>query len=370
MRCVCGNRWGIRVHWAFTGEVDCFVPACATDFPPRLLAGRKEMIGIPPDIYNRLLTVLLECGPFSSDSELGSVFVDARLSPWRYGLPQVNNPGQRVRATVASLSSRYNSSQENALVLLLCVLSESVSPHDACHRKLAKLAEELDSYFHSQRPGEPSLPSTETWKRDRYPPAIKILFLAANPRDTLPLRLGEEMRAIEQVLRQSDLRDRFDVEQHWAVRTLDLQNYLLQHQPHIVHFSGHGSRGNEILLEGVTGNAHFVSARALGRLFSVLKDNLRCVVLNACYSEKQANIIAQYIDCVIGMSKAIGDLAAINFSSAFYQSLGYGRDVKTAFDLGCVQIDLAGLDEQDIPKLIAVRSDPARIVFAGKKRPR
>jgi hypothetical protein len=40
------------------------------------------------------------------------------------------------------------------------------------------------------------------------------------------------------------------------------------------------------------------------------------------------------------MSKAIGDEAAINFAVAFYQALGYGKNVKTAYDLGCVQIDL------------------------------
>jgi hypothetical protein len=95
----------------------------------------------------------------------------------------------------------------------------------------------------------------------------------------------------------------------------------------------------------------------------VLKDNIRCVVLNACYSKKQAQAIAKHIDCVIGMSKAIGDEAAINFAVAFYQALGYGKNVKTAFDLGCVQIDLQSLNEQDTPKLSATKCDPEEIVF-------
>jgi hypothetical protein len=63
------------------------------------------------------------------------------------------------------------------------------------------------------------------------------------------------------------------------------------------------------------------------------------------------------------MSKGIGDAAAISFAAAFYQALGYGRNVKTAFDLGCLQIDLESLDEQDIPKLITLRSDPERVIF-------
>ena len=192
---------------------------------------------------------------------------------------------------------------------------------------------------------------------------MKILFLAANPVGTTRLRLDEESRAIDQVLRQAEFRDRFEIRQHWAVRVSDIQELLLRHKPDIVHFSGHGSPSSEIILEDSFGEAHSVSTRALSQLFNVLKDNIQCVVLNACYSEQQAQAIAQYIDCVVGMSKAVGDLAAIGFAAAFYQALGFGRNVKTAFDLGCLQIDLEKLDEQDTPKLIAINSNPEDIMF-------
>ena len=86
-------------------------------------------------------------------------------------------------------------------------------------------------------------------------------------------------------------------------------------------------------------------------------------MLNACYSELQAKAIAKHIDCVIGMSIAIGDSAAINFAIAFYQALGYGRDVRAAFELGCGLIDLQGLNEQDTPKLLSVNSKPEEILF-------
>ncbi len=192
---------------------------------------------------------------------------------------------------------------------------------------------------------------------------VKVLFLAANPKDSSPLRLDEEIRSIDLALRQAEFRDKFDIRQHWAVRVADIQGYLLRHQPDIVHFSGHGSTSSEIILEDNYGNSQAVSPHALSRLFAVLKDNIRCVVLNACYSERQAQAIAQHIECVIGMTNSIGDQAAINFAAAFYQALGYGRNVKTAFDLGCLQIDLEGLDEQDTPKLLAINSNPESIVF-------
>jgi hypothetical protein len=194
---------------------------------------------------------------------------------------------------------------------------------------------------------------------------VRILFLAANPpEDTDRLRLGAEIREIDQALRQSDFRDRFDVRPHWAVRASDVQELFLRHQPDIVHFSGHGSASNEIVLEDQAGNSQPVPVRTLKGLFSVLKDNIRCVVLNACYSEQQAEAIAEHIDCVVGMSKAIGDAAAISFSAAFYRALGYARDVQTAFDLGCLQIDLESLDDQDVPRLLAKRVSPTKIVFA------
>jgi hypothetical protein len=191
----------------------------------------------------------------------------------------------------------------------------------------------------------------------------RILFLAANPTDTHPLRLDEEMRGIDAALRQAHFRDHFDIQQQWAVRVSDLQTHLLRHQPHIVHFSGHGSQSGQIILEDNSGTSHPVSASALGGLFSVFKDTIRCVVLNACYSEQQAQAIAEHVDCVIGMSEAIGDTAAIGFAMAFYQALGYGRNVQIAFQLGCNQIDLENLREQDTPRLIAHKSNPATLTF-------
>lgn len=190
---------------------------------------------------------------------------------------------------------------------------------------------------------------------------IKILFLASNPKDTNRIRLDEEIRTIDEVLQKSEYRDRFQLEKHFAVRVSDLQNHLLRYKPDIVHFSGHGTSKSEIVLEDEQGRSQAVSQRALSKLFSLLKDNIRCVVLNACYSEPQAKAIAEHIECVVGMSIAIGDDAAIRFAEAFYQALGYGRDIKTAFDLGCLEIDMEGLGEEDTPKLLADQKDPRTI---------
>ena len=192
---------------------------------------------------------------------------------------------------------------------------------------------------------------------------VKILFLAANPADTPPLRLDQEVRAMDEALRQAEYRERFEIIQHWAVRVSDLQSCLLRHTPDIVHFSGHGSGASEIVLENAQGPSQVVPAEALSRLFALFKEHVHCVVLNACYTSEQAQAIGEHIDCVIGMSKAIKDQASLNFSAAFYQALGYGRDVQSAFELGCVQIDLQGLAEGDTPQLLALHRDPRTIYF-------
>ena len=193
---------------------------------------------------------------------------------------------------------------------------------------------------------------------------IKILFLASNPRDMTPLKLDEEVRAIDQSLRLGEYRDRFDLQQHWAVRYSDLQGLLLRHEPDILHFSGHGVADDQIILMNDSGQSHPVSSQALAGLLGLLKDNIRCVLLNACYSPSQAQAIAEHIDVVIGMSGAITDQASYNFAASFYQALAYGRDVQTAFALGRNAIELADLDEQDRPQIFAPNSDPTQIVFA------
>jgi len=76
---------------------------------------------------------------------------------------------------------------------------------------------------------------------------LKILFLAANPEDTVRLRLDEEVRSIDEALRKTEFRKQFEIVQHWAVRIDDVLECLLRHQPDLVPFSGHGSGANGII---------------------------------------------------------------------------------------------------------------------------
>ena len=219
------------------------------------------------------------------------------------------------------------------------------------------------------RPGVNTIDKRETSMdpgargRARVSRPIRILFLAANPAGTDPLGLDQEIRAIDQALREAAFREQFQIEQQWAVQIDDLQKALLRFQPDIVHFSGHGTETSEIVLMDASGAATAVPRDALSRLFDVLHDNIRCVVLNACYSAEQADAIAEHIDCVVGMTKAVGDDAAIRFATAFYRGLGYGRSIETAFKLGTNEIGLQDLPDADTPKLVAKRLNAGQLIL-------
>jgi hypothetical protein len=175
--------------------------------------------------------------------------------------------------------------------------------------------------------------------------ATRILILAANPKDTSRLRVDKEVREIENGLQRAKQRDQFELKQQWAVRPQEIRRALLDFQPNIVHFSGHGQGEPGIVCENDAGESQLVSADALAGLFKLFADQVACVVLNACYSEVQANVIAQHIGAVIGMSQAISDKTAVEFAVAFYDALGAGKPVKFAYEFACNAIQMAGIPE-------------------------
>jgi hypothetical protein len=179
---------------------------------------------------------------------------------------------------------------------------------------------------------------------------IRILFLASDPKDIQHLQLGKELREIDDKIQMGNLRDSFELVSQWAVRPTDLQQVLMRFKPHIVHFSGHGSRKEEIMLENDAGRSQPVGKAALTKLFKILKDNLRIVVLNSCFSQPQAEAISEVVDFTVGTSKAVKDKAAITFASTFYLALAFGRSVREAFDLATNQLDLSNIVGSDIPR--------------------
>jgi curved DNA-binding protein CbpA len=171
---------------------------------------------------------------------------------------------------------------------------------------------------------------------------MKILILASNPRKDL--NLDREIRDLKNVIEASLDRQQFEVEDALAVRVGDLQDLLFRHRPQIVHFCGHGSGQQGLVFEGNDGGEQWVRAEALSDLFRLFSTNVGCVLLNACYSEEQANAIVNHIDYVIGMNQEIRDDAAIAFAKGFYRALGYECSVEQAYEFGknAIQLEISG----------------------------
>ncbi|MEJ1929590.1 AAA-like domain-containing protein [Nostoc sp. NIES-2111] len=178
----------------------------------------------------------------------------------------------------------------------------------------------------------------------------KILILSANPTDTERLRLDEEVREIQAGLERAKIREQFEIITKWAVRPDDLRRSLLDHNPQIIHFSGHGGGNQGLALADNTGKVQALSSESLSTLFSLFQ-GIECVLLNACYSEVQAEAIRQHINYVVGMNQAIGDQAAIKFAVGFYDALGAGRSYEDAYKFGCVSIALENIPESATPVL-------------------
>ncbi len=178
----------------------------------------------------------------------------------------------------------------------------------------------------------------------------KILFLGANPVNTARLRLDEEVRGIKNNLKMAKERDNLLLIQEWAVTPETLMQAILDEAPQIVHFSGHAEQEG-ICLEDERGRAKLADAKALASLFGLFRDSVQCVLLNACYSEIQAEAIKEHIPYVIGMASSIPDTTAISFATGFYKAVGAGRDIPFAFELGKTAVQLQGDGGEELPVL-------------------
>ena len=255
------------------------------------------------------------------------------------------NPSERIPAFIKDLDRVYHikSNFSDFIFELFKIIKER---HPSIIEKVDRIRRSLpvpvpppqkvmtDEPKSSEGPVDSSEIKPKTGKKVR-----KILILAANPKLTPPLRLDEEVREIKEGLRRSKYRNQFEIYSEWAVRLRDLRRALLDHEPHIVHFIGHG-RDNKLLVEDEVGTAVRVSSQAFADLFELCSTHVQCVVLNACYSARQADAISKHINYVIGMRKGIKDKASIEFAVGFYDALGAGKSIEEAFKFACIAIKM------------------------------
>jgi hypothetical protein len=177
---------------------------------------------------------------------------------------------------------------------------------------------------------------------------ITLLLVSASPDHATRLRVDIEHRRIGDKIRGSRHRDRFNVVQLQAARFEDLQTALHEHLPHVLHISSHGFPDGSLGFEAGDDGNDKVSKKRLLRLFKAVGDNLRVVFFNACHSSSCVCDMTPTVDLTIGMSSAVTDAAAIAFSAAFYEAIGFGRTVEKAFDAALSNLDV---EDDEVPQL-------------------
>jgi HAD superfamily phosphoserine phosphatase-like hydrolase len=189
---------------------------------------------------------------------------------------------------------------------------------------------------------------------------MHILYLiSANPLDKA-LRIDVEQRAIKQRLPRT-----WRTEFAPAARLGDIISDLREFAPDVVHISAHGSPTERILLLGDDNEATEVSRKTIEVLFKVMQKKIRLVVLNACYSKTQADLIKKTIDCVIGVSRTLKDTDAIRYSEQLYAGLAAGRSVGKAHEEA--SIVLTDVPSEHKPDLLARSGVDVNDVFIARR---
>lgn len=200
----------------------------------------------------------------------------------------------------------------------------------------------------------------------------RVAFFSADPLSIPPhggkprLLLDEELREIRQRVRAAKYRDGLRFDNRGAARSSDLLQTLRETHPQVVHFSGHGTDDGLILLSPDGRRQHCVGPEELAKMLKQFSAEIQLVVLNACYSRKQAEAVAEAVGCAIGTSNQISDKAAISFGAAFYCGIAFGESVLEAYDRARTQMAVDRFDDRQCPELILRKGvNPAKIFLAG-----
>jgi hypothetical protein len=257
---------------------------------------------------------------------------------------------------VMVLSAQWNNFNHSRISGLLSNFEENLTRNRIAH----SLLEMTDEFFNLV---SESAPQHQNPNQNSPPQLKNIIMLMANPAKTASLKLRDEYYMIQQSVQHH--KDKFAVYSDEQVTPADILKAATHPDrlPWCLHFSGHGKYGDPKIRkmledakqnnpEGKTtledGSGLIVASedkrsykimptRALDAIFKSLKRNvpsLELVVLNACYSEVQANVISQHGFYVVGAKDKIADTASRAFSDVFYDTLAKGSDLKKAVEFG------------------------------------
>lgn len=195
---------------------------------------------------------------------------------------------------------------------------------------------------------------------------LTVLYLAANPDRSNPVRVDVEMKRVQDEVRGSLFRDNITLQYRPAANLKSLINGLNDHRPQIVHFSGHGNSAG-IATDNAkvrNGAAKFLSFDLLAKAVKATDAPPQVVVLNSCQSSGAAKALLPSVKAIITMRASVSDIAATVFATHFYSGIASGQSIKSAFEQAKVGIEGASIKETDTPELLcATGIDPAKMVL-------
>lgn len=177
----------------------------------------------------------------------------------------------------------------------------------------------------------------------------KLFYFAANPSDQDAIRTGLDLREIKAALENAKKKDKLVIaDTAFSARRTDLVNGLRKHHPTIVHFAGHGNESG-LALEDEEGYSSKLSNESLKVLFGEYR-SVKCVFLNACHTQSQAQLISTENIYVLGTPTSIDDSMAAKFASAFYTSIAEGKELESAYRLALVVLE--EYPEVEVPRML------------------
>ncbi len=163
---------------------------------------------------------------------------------------------------------------------------------------------------------------------------IKIVYIAANPKDTNDVDTEREYKEINEIFKKNNNK-RFSLNNPvFGATQKDIADTLtsIKNEKIVIHFSGHGSQIGDFLLENKNETSLQAGAKELSQYLGSFK-NIIGVVYSNCYSEDLVqNTINQINGFCIGYEETVNKDSAKNFAYQFYLSLLNNEQPKEAFE--------------------------------------
>ena len=180
------------------------------------------------------------------------------------------------------------------------------------------------------------------------PSKLNVVFTSAAPNDKLPLMwLDKELAGVRAALAshpgvQLRIKGAAGDKPSGRLTVMELARQIGSGAD-VIHFGGHGSAAGIHVWEHDGDGSRIVTGDALQACFRDRQITL--VVLNACYSQVQADAIAKVVDAVVGTRDHVSDEAACVFAVTFYRELAAGKTINDAFETARNAVGLASLDD-------------------------